>query len=103
MIKEDPMTQSLNTAPLTIAQGKTAAPSYQDVSGLEASQIDDILDHFLDGDSLTQDEALDLYGCARLAARVWDLRQLGHPIEKRMVRDTQHRLVAEYYITLMES
>ncbi|WP_413205998.1 helix-turn-helix domain-containing protein [Rhodospirillum sp. A1_3_36] len=96
------MSQSLNTSPTVIVHGTAAAPAYQDVSGLEASQIDDILDHFLDGDSLTQDQALDLYGCTRLAARVWDLRQLGHPIEKRMVRDDQHRLVAEYYITRPE-
>ncbi|MCF8481963.1 MAG: helix-turn-helix domain-containing protein [Rhodospirillum sp.] len=93
------MSHSLDASSATLDQGGQRPPAYQDVSGLEASQIDDILDHFLDGDSLTQDEALERYGCARLAARVWDLRQLGHPIQKRMVRDDLGRLVAEYVLS----
>ncbi len=62
------------------------------------SQIDDILAYFESGRSLTQEEARTLFSCSRLAARVWDLRQAGHLVRKRMVRDPDGRLVAEYYL-----
>jgi hypothetical protein len=37
--------------------------------------------HLERGESLTPRDALTLYGCARLAARIHDLRQEGLPIE----------------------
>lgn len=41
------------------------------------SHRDLILDHLASGRPLTADEARDLYGCRRLAARIHELRQAG--------------------------
>lgn len=49
------------------------------------SQADRIRQHLEGGDSLTQQDALDLYRCSRLAARIGDLRQLGLPIETESI------------------
>ena len=37
--------------------------------------------HLIAHGSITPMEALNLYGCYRLGARVWDLRQAGVPIK----------------------
>lgn len=39
-----------------------------------------ILDALKTGRAITPASALDEYGCFRLAARIWDLRQAGHDI-----------------------
>lgn len=44
------------------------------------SQSKQILKHLEDGNSITPIEALSLFGCFRLAARVKDLRDEGHNI-----------------------
>jgi hypothetical protein len=44
------------------------------------SQSNDVLVHLQRYGSITPKEAADLYGCWRLAARVMELRQSGHPI-----------------------
>lgn len=44
-----------------------------------------LLEHFENGGSLTAAEALQLYSCFRLAARVSDLRRSGYPIKGEMV------------------
>lgn len=51
-----------------------------------ATQTDHILAHLRAGYSLTPLEAMDLFGCIRLAARIYDLRQDGWPIEDEKVR-----------------
>lgn len=33
------------------------------------------------GNSITDAEARDLFGCARLGARIWDLKKAGYPIQ----------------------
>lgn len=45
------------------------------------SQCDAILCFLKRGNTLTQLEALDLFGCLRLASRIKDLRNRGHVIE----------------------
>jgi hypothetical protein len=63
------------------------------------SQLRDILDHLRSGDSLTQDGALEKFGCGRLAARIHDLRVLGHgEIRTRTIQDDRGHRVAEYFI-----
>lgn len=62
------------------------------------SQTDGLLAWFRSGQAVTQEEARRAFGCTRLAARVWDLREAGYAIAKRMVRDDSGRLVAEYYL-----
>lgn len=44
------------------------------------SQKTQILRHMLAGRSITPLEALRLYGCFRLGARIADLRRDGHPV-----------------------
>ena len=44
------------------------------------SQTNEIMFHLRNYGSITPLEALDLYGCMRLAARVNDLRKRGHEI-----------------------
>lgn len=49
------------------------------------TQCERILEHLKLGLPITAHKALYGYGVARLAARCFDLRQLGHQIEKTMV------------------
>ena len=71
-----------------------------DVPESAQTQRERILSHLKEGLTITAHKALYGYGCARLAARVHDLRQLGWQIEKRMVevptRDGRRARVAEY-------
>lgn len=47
----------------------------------DKSQTKRILDHFLQGKSLTPLEALRLYECLRLSARVLDFKKMGYEFE----------------------
>ena len=71
-----------------------------DVPESAKSQCERLLAHLKLGLPLTAHKALYGYSCSRLAARMWDLRQMGHQIEKRMVevptRDGRLARVAEY-------
>lgn len=45
-----------------------------------------ILEHLIKFGSITPQEALSEYGCMRLGARIWDLRDDGIEIETEMVK-----------------
>lgn len=64
------------------------------------SQCQSLLSHLKAGKTITQIEALDLYGILRLASRVNDLRKRGHAISTEMVpvfnRNGQRCVVARY-------
>lgn len=66
------------------------------------TQNDAILAALRRGERLTPRDALERWGCSRLAARVWELERAGHAIHSRMVRvpgrDGTVCLVAEYSI-----
>ena len=66
------------------------------------SQCERLLAHLKEGLPLTHRKAEIGYGVQRLAARMYDLKQLGHQIEKRMVevptRDGRRARVAEYFL-----
>lgn len=66
------------------------------------TQCERLLEHLKLGLPLTHRKAEIGYGVQRLAARMWDLRQMGHQIEKRMVevptRDGRRARVAEYFL-----
>ncbi len=68
----------------------------------QPSQLDQILAALENGDSLTTLDALEDFGCSRLASRISDLKRRGVPIASRMVtrRNRYGRLcrVAEYYL-----
>ncbi len=69
-------------------------------NSVTASQCQRILDHLMAGKTITAIQALDLFGCNRLAARIADLRANDHEIETNTVvvpnRDGGKCRVAEY-------
>lgn len=66
------------------------------------SQIDRILAVLESGSTLTALDALEDFGCSRLASRITGLKRKGYPVASRMVtrRNRYGRLcrVAEYYL-----
>ena len=61
------------------------------------TQANAILNHLMDGKDLTALDALQQYGCFRLAARVHELRKAGHDIEEEIVTRNGKRY-ASYFI-----
>ena len=49
------------------------------------SQREQILQYLKNGNSITQMEAIELFGCTRLAARINELRDEGYPIKSKMI------------------
>ena len=65
------------------------------------TQVQQIQDHLFDGKSITPLEALNQYGCFRLAAVIHRLRKDGISIETDMV--TQNgKTFAKYFLTTEE-
>lgn len=59
------------------------------------NQKQQILNHLQSGKKITPLEALDQFGCMRLASRINELRDEGYPIETKMMSDKEKRW-AEY-------
>ena len=59
------------------------------------TQRNDILTYLQSGRSLTPLKALDLFGCMRLGARIWELKAEGYDIEARTL-DVGGKYVASY-------
>ena len=55
-----------------------------------------ILAHLKAGHSITAFDALAMFDCLRLSGRIYDLKQAGHAIEKRMVETSTGKRVARY-------
>lgn len=53
-----------------------------------------ILEHLESGKSITPIDALRKFGSMRLGARIYDLKQMGHTIEKRMVSNGEKRFAS---------
>ena len=51
------------------------------------NQTATILDHLLSGKKLTPIDALNEFGCFRLAARIGELRERGHDIKTTIIHD----------------
>ena len=62
-----------------------------------ASQCRLILQH-LHIHPITAMDALSLYKCFRLAARICDLKKEGHNIDKRMIETQRGKKVAQYFL-----
>ena len=62
------------------------------------SQKKRILRYLLNGNSLTPLDALNQFGCFRLGARIWELRNEGYPVQMRLVEHNGKRF-AEYYFS----
>jgi hypothetical protein len=67
------------------------------MSKLIKSQEKKIAEHLLSGKTITPIEALNLYGCFRLGARIHDLRNGGMSIETRTISDNGKRY-AQYFM-----
>lgn len=52
---------------------------------MKSTQTQLIQKHLEDGNTITAIEALDLFGCMRLAARINDIKKLGMVIKTEMV------------------
>lgn len=62
------------------------------------TQNEMIADHLIAGNSITQLEALELYGCLRLSGRIWDLKHEGMPIRTDMIKVGKRKRVARYVL-----
>lgn len=60
------------------------------------TQNSKILKALLNGERLTQLDAYTRFNCTRLGARIYDLKQQGHKIERRMIVVPSGKCVAEY-------
>ena len=63
-----------------------------------ASQNDKIRAWLLDGRSITSWQAIMMFGCTRLAARVHDIREKGLDVKVRKKITPNGTCVAEYYL-----
>lgn len=57
-----------------------------------------ILNYMLSGNSITAFEALQLFGCLRLAARIHDIRKMGYSITKATMETEAGKKIAVYSI-----
>jgi hypothetical protein len=60
------------------------------------SQKERILRHLLKGGTITPLEALTLFNCFRLGARIDELRKAGYPVETELVQMPSGKRVARY-------
>jgi hypothetical protein len=60
------------------------------------SQSEAILAHLQSGESLTAMQALSLFNCLRLGARIHQLREAGHNIQAEIIRTRSGKNVAKY-------
>jgi len=65
---------------------------------MKMSQNQKILKHLSSGKSLSPLQALGLFGCYRLAGRIYDLKRAGHQIETIIKSDDQGRTYASYVL-----
>lgn len=65
----------------------------------ERSQVDMILEALQSGARLTPIDALNRFGCFRLGARIWQIRnEMGIDVKSKMVQTSDGASVAEYWI-----
>lgn len=62
----------------------------------EKSQNTLILDWLNQGNTITPIQALNMFGCFRLGARIFNLRQMGHRIEGKRVKVGHNTFVQQY-------
>lgn len=60
------------------------------------SQSEQILDYLKNGGKLTPIDALKKFGCFRLGARIYDLKQRGYNIHAEIITTDKGKHVAQY-------
>jgi len=63
------------------------------------TQKEAILRHLQSGRAITPLEALELYGCFRLGARIWELRDEGYEIKSENVKQGK-KTFSSYRLTI---
>ena len=63
------------------------------------TQCEEVLRHLQTRGSITALEAIDLYGCMRLAARISDLKKQGHGISAKSITTKGGATIARYSLT----
>lgn len=63
-----------------------------------ASQTDRILEYLLAGNSITSLEALNLFGCIRLASRISDIKARGYLVYSEFIKTPTDKKVKRYYL-----
>ena len=64
------------------------------------SQADAILAYLKDGNGITPIDALNLFGCFRLGARIADLKKRGYDIVAERVKVEGGKYVAKYHLAI---
>lgn len=62
------------------------------------AQKERILAHLKTGKRLSPLDALFLFNCFRLGARIWDLKQEGYPIKSEIVTNERGKRYSEYWL-----
>jgi len=63
-----------------------------------ASQTDRILEYLLAGNSITSLEAINLFGCIRLASRISDIKARGYLVYSEFITTPTEKKVKRYYL-----
>lgn len=63
-----------------------------------ASQNARILAYLLEGNAITPIEALDLFGCFRLGARIGDIKEAGYAVKSEYVKLPNGKQVKKYHL-----
>lgn len=66
------------------------------MNNVMASQRDSIFEYLEAGNTLTSLEAIEKFGCARLASRIDELRKMGVPVVMRMIRLPNGKRIGMY-------
>ena len=62
------------------------------------SQVKKILAWMQNGKSITAIEALNMFGCFRLSARINNIKDMGLSVQKDMVETDNGKRIARYYL-----
>ena len=73
-----------------------AAPNWN--PDAQASQKENVKRYLLGGNHITPLEALNMFGCFRLAAVIFSLRDEGMDIVTEKIKTNSGKYIAEYYI-----
>ena len=60
------------------------------------TQTQNILEYMQQGNSITPLEALNLFGCMRLGARIFEIKRSGYVVITKVKAVNGHKHVAEY-------
>ena len=60
------------------------------------TQTTRVLWHLKAGHKLTALDALNLFGCWRLGARIWDIKEMGFNVKMKLITTSTGKVVGEY-------